>query len=101
MKLLLDAPINDLSFGNVALNLIRELKKRNVDLGLFPIRGRVNLSAFDVDDSLKKYLEDSINNRYSYLAWILTIILSLYFIKNNLMPFIKSFNFPNKVKNLF
>ena len=41
------------------------------------------------------------DNRYSYLAWILTIILCLYFIKNNLMPFIKKFNFPNKVKNLF
>jgi hypothetical protein len=68
MKLLLDAPINDLSFGNVSLNLIREFHKRDVDLGLFPIGGRVNLSAFTLDDGLNKYIEDSINNRYSYLG---------------------------------
>ena len=68
MKLLLDAPINDLSFGNVSLNLIREFYKREIDLGLFPTRGRVNLSAFTIEDGLKKYIEDSINNRYNYLG---------------------------------
>ena len=68
MKLLLDAPINDLSFGNVSLNLIREFYKRKVELGLFPIRGRVNLSSFTLDDNLTNYIQEAINDRHSYLA---------------------------------
>ena len=67
MKLLLDAPVNDLSFGNVTLNLIKELKKKNVELGIFPTRGVVNISPFDLDQEILSYIEDGINNRYSFL----------------------------------
>ena len=67
MKLLLDAPVNDLSFGNVTLNLIKEFKKKNVELGIFPTRGVVNVSSFDLDREILSYIEDGINNRYSFL----------------------------------
>ena len=68
MKLLFDAPINELSFGNVSLNLIKEFKKKNVELGIFPTRGAVNISSFDLDQETLKYIEDAINNRYSFIS---------------------------------
>jgi len=69
MKLLLEAPINRLSFGNVSYNFIRELKKLDVDLGIFPIGdlNQLDLSAFDPEEDIKKYIEDCINNRWDYL----------------------------------
>jgi|TARA_R110002012_G_scaffold313690_2_gene525470 hypothetical protein len=67
MKLILEAPLNSLSFGNVSFNIIRELQKLNVDLGIFPT-GDPDLSAFDIDDDLKKYIENGVNNRWSILS---------------------------------
>lgn len=66
-SLIVEAPINSLSFGNVAVNILRELYKLNLDIGLFPI-GNVDLSAFKVSDDFKKHLQKSIDNRYSELA---------------------------------
>ena len=67
MKLLLEVPLNRLSFGNVAFNLIRELHKKEVDIGIFPI-GDPDLSAYDFSEDLKKYIENSINNRFDFLS---------------------------------
>ena len=69
MKLLLEAPINRLSFGNVSYNFIRELKKLDVDLGIFPIGdlNQLDLSAFDPEEDTKQYIEDCINKRRDYL----------------------------------
>jgi hypothetical protein len=69
MKLLLEAPINRLSFGNVSYNFIRELRKLDVDLGIFPIGdlNQLDLSAFDPSEDTKKYIEDCINKRWDYL----------------------------------
>ena len=69
MKLLLEAPINRLSFGNVSYNFIRELKKLDVDLGIFPIGdlNQLDLSAFDPEEDTKQYIEDCINKRWDYL----------------------------------
>ena len=36
-RLNFDGPINGLSLGNVSLNMLRELKDREIDLGIFPI----------------------------------------------------------------
>lgn len=66
MKLLLEAPFNSLSFGNVSYNICRELMNKNVDLGIFPI-GNVDLNAYDVPIELKNYIEQAIDNRFSYL----------------------------------
>ena len=67
MKLLLEVPLNRLSFGNVAFNLIRELHKKEVDIGVFPI-GEPDLSAYDFSEDLKKYIENAINARFDYLS---------------------------------
>ena len=67
MKLLLEVPLNRLSFGNVAFNLIRELHKKEVEIGLFPI-GEPDLSAYDFSEDLKTYIEDAINKRFDFLA---------------------------------
>ena len=63
MNLILEAPLNSLSFGNVSFNIIRELHKLDVNLGIFPT-GDPDLSAFDVSDDLSKYIEDAVNNRW-------------------------------------
>lgn len=66
MKLLLEIPLNRLSFGNVSYNFLRELYKLNVEIGIFPT-GDVDLSAFNVSEELKKYIETGINRRWDFL----------------------------------
>ena len=66
MKLLLEIPLNRLSFGNVSYNLVRELHKLNIEIGIFPI-GNIDLSAFDVSDELKAYIEQAIDQRWEFL----------------------------------
>ena len=66
MNLILEAPLNSLSFGNVSFNIIRELHKLDVNLGIFPT-GDPDLSAFDVSDDLDGYIKDAINNRWKLL----------------------------------
>ena len=46
-KLNFDAPFNSLSLGNVSLNFLRELIKKDLDLSLFPVGDRINLEAYD------------------------------------------------------
>ena len=43
MKLLVNAPINALSFGNVSVNILRELFKKNIDLIFFPIGDKAEM----------------------------------------------------------
>ena len=46
MKLILDFPINSLSFGNVSVNLLRSLVGKSINLSLFE-NGPTDLTAFD------------------------------------------------------
>jgi len=65
MKLLVNAPINALSFGNVSVNILRELYKKNIDLIFFPIGEKVELSAYDnINQDFIKYLQERTNNRF-------------------------------------
>lgn len=65
MKLLVNAPINSLSFGNVSVNILREMFKKNIDLVFFPIGDKAELDAYDkIDASFIKYLQDSTNKRF-------------------------------------
>jgi hypothetical protein len=66
-SLIVEAPLNSLSFGNVSFNILRELYKLNFDIGLFPI-GNVDLSTFKVSEDFKQYLQRAIDNRYSALS---------------------------------
>lgn len=65
MKLLVNAPINALSFGNVSINILRELHKKNIDLVFFPIGDKAVLDAYDkIDIEFIKYLQSSTNSRF-------------------------------------
>ncbi len=65
MKLLINAPINALSFGNVSVNILREIYKRQIDLIFFPIGEKVELDAYDkIDHDFIKYLQERTNNRF-------------------------------------
>lgn len=64
MKLILNAPFNSLSFGNVSYNFLKELFKREIDLSIFPISNNVDFSAFDVDESFQKKVKSCVDNRF-------------------------------------
>jgi len=68
MKILVEAALNSLSFGNVSYNIIRELFDKGHDVGIFPIGQNVDLSAYDVPDDLNNKIQESINNRFNYLS---------------------------------
>lgn len=66
MKLLVNAPINSLSFGNVTINILRELYKKNIELVFFPIGDKAELDAFDkINIEFVKYLQEATNNRFT------------------------------------
>tara|TARA_R100000008_G_scaffold48325_1_gene28708 strand:- start:1844 stop:2929 length:1086 start_codon:yes stop_codon:yes gene_type:complete len=68
MNLIFNAPINNLSFGNVSVNLLRELYKRKAKLSLFTT-GEMSLEAYnDLDEDFKNWLNNSINYRYHNLS---------------------------------
>lgn len=64
--LLIDVPLNSLSFGNVSINILRELFERDADIGLFPA-GEVQLQAHSVSPDFQAYLQKSINRRFDFL----------------------------------
>jgi len=66
-NLIVEAPLNSLSFGNVAYNILREFSKRDIEVGLFPT-GNVDLSAYEKDDQFSSWLQQAINKRWDILA---------------------------------
>ena len=69
MRLLVNAPINGLSFGNVSVNILRELFKKNIDLVFFPIGDKAEMDAYDkIDPDFVKYLQAATNDRYSKIS---------------------------------
>ena len=69
MKLLLEVPFNSLSFGNVSYNIIRELYKRNCEIGIFPIGpiDKIDLSAFNPPEDIKSYIDSGIKKRWKFI----------------------------------
>ena len=68
MKILLEAPLNSLSFGNVAFNFIKELHNKDIDFALWPMNKDIDLSAYDVDFLLQSKIQEAINKRYEFLS---------------------------------
>jgi len=69
MKLLVNAPISSLSFGNVSVNILRELFKKNIDLIFFPIGDKAEMDAYDkIEPDFVKYLQAATNDRYSKIS---------------------------------
>jgi len=68
MNLIFDAPINNLSFGNVAVNLLKELYKTKAKICLFP-KVDINLEAFDkTTDSFKGWVENGSLYKYHNIS---------------------------------
>lgn len=61
-ELNLDAPFNSLSLGNVSLNFLRELIKKDLKLNVFPV-GKSDFSAFDkMGEEQKKIFKEASEN---------------------------------------
>lgn len=73
MRIVFEAPLNKISFGNVAYNFLKEFykmsqKDSSFSVSYFPI-SEVDLSAFDkCDNDFKSWLEYSIASQYQYLS---------------------------------
>jgi hypothetical protein len=66
-KLVFKCPINNVSFGNVSINLLREMFYRDISVSLFPI-GNPDISVYDkLSKEFKDWLQSSIDNRYKLL----------------------------------
>lgn len=66
-KLVFKCPINNVSFGNVSLNFMRELFKRDFNVAHFPI-GNPEASVYDkLSSEFKDWLQSSVNKRYKLL----------------------------------
>ena len=66
-ELIFKGPINSLSFGNVSMNLLREMFRRGITVGHFPI-GNLDASAFKVEKEFQEWLQGCINNRFNLLS---------------------------------
>ena len=74
MNLVFEAPINNLSFGNVSVNLLRELYKKKIETCIFPKLGgsmpteadvRSNLAAFNkLDEDFISWIENSMKYKF-------------------------------------
>jgi hypothetical protein len=63
MKVILECPINPLSFGNVSYNILRQFWRRNIELYFFPIGGNLDTRAFDpIDKGFESYIQKSLDN---------------------------------------
>jgi hypothetical protein len=63
MDLIVEAPLNSLSFGNVSYNILRELFKLKKEIAYFPI-GDPDLTAMQPSQEFTQWLSNSINNRH-------------------------------------
>ena len=66
-SLIVEAPSNSLSFGNVSLNFLRVLYKKGIDVLYFPIGGKIELGAFDVDEDFGKWIHNCTSQRFKKL----------------------------------
>jgi len=62
--LTVECPLNSLSFGNVSVNILRELYRLGKEIALFPIGDKVDLAAYKLDPEFTAWMEDSINKRW-------------------------------------
>ncbi len=69
MKILVDAPLNSLSLGNVSVNIIKELRSKGHDIAIWPMNeSSIDLSAYDLSEDDRSFFQDSINKRFDFLS---------------------------------
>jgi hypothetical protein len=67
-KLNFDAPINGLSLGNVAVNFLRELKKREIDISLHPVGEKGEFNSYDkIGEEFRTWVQTAAFNRLKNL----------------------------------
>jgi hypothetical protein len=66
MNLIVEAPLNSLSFGNVSYNFLRELFKAQIEIAYVPI-GEPDLSSFQPKKEFLEWLNRSGNRRFDCL----------------------------------
>lgn len=67
-KLQFEAPINSLSLGNVSINFLKELYKKELDLGIFPVGNQANYEAYDkIDQGFISWINNNAVNRLKKL----------------------------------
>ena len=58
-------PINQVSFGTLSYNLLRELYRSGIEVAFFPIGEQLNFDSFDkIDEKLKQWIISSAQNRF-------------------------------------
>jgi len=63
MDLIVEAPINSLSFGNVSYNILRQLWRKDVSVVFFPLGQNADFKSFDkIDSEFSKWLQESAQN---------------------------------------
>ena len=68
-ELVVNVPLNNLSFGNVSINLLREMWKKKMSVAVFPVGNSADLSTFDkLDPEFLKWLDNSIQHRLDGLT---------------------------------
>lgn len=65
--MILNLPVNPVSFGQLGYNILREFYKRDMDVGLFPI-GQYDFSPFNPDKPFIDWVNNSINRRFAFLG---------------------------------
>jgi glycosyltransferase involved in cell wall biosynthesis len=65
MKILnFDGPINPLSLGNVSVNFLKELYKKEIETRVFPTNNKIDTQAFNkLDSDFSDWLKNSYNSR--------------------------------------
>jgi len=63
MKLVFNAPINSLSLGNVSVNLLREMQKKNMDVSFFPVGQNLDFKAYKLSKEFGDWFTQSVGNR--------------------------------------
>jgi len=67
MELIVESPLNSLSFGNVSYNFLRELFKANKTIAYFPI-GEPDLSAFNPSREFVQWISEASSRRFDALG---------------------------------
>lgn len=69
MKILVDAPINSLSLGNVSFNIIKELFDKGHEVGIWPMNEQnIDISAYNMTDDLSSKFKQALDSRFDFLS---------------------------------
>lgn len=106
--MIVNAPLNSLSFGQVSTAIIREFYKKNLPIKFFPVGGNTDVSSQNPDPQFDKYIRDSMSgllsrfNRKenSFKLWHINQSLESLTDVRNLMTFHETDSLTNEEINI-